>query len=116
MTANPTSIDRTCRADYVFIHFHSLTPQLSTALRLPLFPPERRRFDNRRLPCSPRAKNSVPMHGCKGGGAEVRDIHRSPGECRSAVKSVDYAPRVLFGSSATMLFHSNVGQSAGTRG
>src|ERR1700693_5009188 len=75
-------------------------------------PPERRRFDHRRLPYLPRAKNSVTVHGCKGVGVEGRDIRRPPGRCRSALKIVDYAPQVLFGSSATMLFHSNLGQSA----
>ena len=35
-----------------------------------------------------------------------------PGRCRSALKIVDYASQVLFGSSATMLFLSNLGQSA----
>jgi hypothetical protein len=31
------------------------------------------------------------------------------GRCQSALKIVDYAPQVLFGSSATMLFLSNLG-------
>ena len=80
-------------------------------MRLRLFPPEQSRFDHRRLPCLPRAKNSVTVHGCKGVG-EGRDIRRPPGECRSALKSVEYAPRVLFKSPATTLSHSNLGQSA----
>ena len=36
--ANQTSIDRTFRVNYVFIHFHSMTPKLGTVLRLRLFP------------------------------------------------------------------------------
>src|ERR1700730_3504435 len=110
MTANQTGIDRTGRVNYLFIYFHSMTPSLSTVLRLRLFPPEQRRFDHRRLSCLPRAKNSVTVHGCKGVG-ERRDIRRLPGECRSALKSVEYAPRELFKSSATTLSHPNLGQS-----
>jgi len=58
-----------------------------------------------------RAENAVTVHGCKGVG-EGRDIRRLPGECRPSLKSVEYAPRVLFKSSATTLSHPNLGQSA----